>query len=108
MRNTPSEQITCSICNDVRFVHPLQESGKPDYSKAVRCECYPFVWGQDLANYLYIMDFTATEDDCSFRDSLRIGGPHILKGSGDLFDFPCSQTFREYEQFLKEVKCELQ
>ncbi len=29
----------CSLCHGARFVHPLQEDGKPDYSRAVPCRC---------------------------------------------------------------------
>jgi DNA replication protein DnaC len=29
----------CPICQGARFVHPLSESGKPDFSRAVPCQC---------------------------------------------------------------------
>lgn len=35
----PESIYECSICQDARFIHPLQEDGKPDYSRIVACAC---------------------------------------------------------------------
>ena len=35
----PESIYECSMCKDARFVHPLREDGKPDYSRIVSCAC---------------------------------------------------------------------
>ena len=40
LSDEPGEgEVTCLICRDFHFVHPLGENGKVDYSTVVPCEC---------------------------------------------------------------------
>ncbi len=32
-------QYSCPICRDARSVHPINEDGRPDYSRVVPCQC---------------------------------------------------------------------
>lgn len=34
-----AQSFKCPICWDSRFVHPVQEDGKPDYTRVVSCRC---------------------------------------------------------------------
>lgn len=33
------EKFTCDICRDAHIVHPLDNGGKPDYSRVIPCPC---------------------------------------------------------------------
>lgn len=37
--NHSTDKYRCSICHDAGFVHPIDEAGKPVYSKVVPCVC---------------------------------------------------------------------
>ncbi len=42
----------CPVCNGARFVHPLLDSGRPDFSRVVPCQCSKGELRKEKAEYL--------------------------------------------------------
>lgn len=68
----------CSVCSGAGFIHPLLDSGKPDFSRVVPCQCKMAYLQKEKLTYLERYSNLGTLSRFTF-DTLSSKGPESLR-----------------------------
>ncbi|MFW6151297.1 MAG: ATP-binding protein, partial [Chloroflexota bacterium] len=85
---------TCPICKGTGLVHPLVESGRPDFSRVVPCECAQSALQREKLNYLEKYSNLGPLCHLTFENLSRSGRPgyestpdgEFVRHFGDIYD----------------------
>ena len=77
--DNPPEENVCPICKGAGFVHPLLNSGKPDFSRVVPCSCGKEELRRRKLEYLHRFSNLGALSQLTFDNLSSQGRPGILQ-----------------------------
>jgi DNA replication protein DnaC len=98
-RSEPKGDKDCPICRGAGFVHPRSDSGKPDFSRAVPCQCVKLSIEKEQEDRLLKYSNLGALANCTFESIIQSGtsGDTLKK---ELF----RKAFEEAKLFAVEPK----
>jgi DNA replication protein DnaC len=100
--NTEHQDISesnCSICHGAHFIHPLSDSGRPDFSKIVSCRCTQEQLKNDKLAHLQKYSNLGALSRLTFDNLLPNG-----KGNGDKQKYNFKQSYDIAKVFASNPK----